>query len=378
LKCPIIPLSGGIIEFHFDMLSDEQEALQYIVRHCDKNWKISDLMTSEYINGFNGDQIRDFDISFNTLDDYVHYTFTFPNSISSPRISGNYVAIIYRNGDPDIPENQLACIKFIVYEELVTIAPRVSPSSIISERFKKQEADCEVVFGNFKVYDPSRDLSLKILQNDLEQNTSQYLSPLFIRPDRVSFDYNEGQNTFDGGNEWRHFDLKNLQYVSDELSAIQREEDGWHAYLRQDIPESKRAYSFKRDINGTCLIQNDLADDSHLESEYVLVQFVLTTPEIPESEVIIDLPGNFCETHVVMTYSPYMQSYKSTVKLKQGYYNYRYAVRDRYVGGMDISFTEGNHSATENKYNYILYDSNPIYGYDRIIGYTEFSIYKSP
>ena len=79
-----------------------------------------------------------------------------------------------------------------------------------------------------------------------------------------------------------------------------------------------------------------------------------------------------------MTYSPYMQSYKSTVKLKQGYYNYRYAVRDRYVGGMDISFTEGNHSATENKYNYILYDSNPIYGYDRIIGYTEFSIYKSP
>ncbi|MFM7105905.1 MAG: type IX secretion system plug protein domain-containing protein, partial [Flavobacteriales bacterium] len=222
LQPPMIPLRGGVLEFHFDVMSDEQESFQYIIRHCDKNWRASNLMTSEYVSGFAGDQIRDFDVSFNTADDYIHYSFVFPSANSSLRISGNYIAMIYRNDDPNILENRIATLRFIVYEELVTVAPKVTTSSIVSDRFKKQEADCEVVFGNFKVYDPARDLNLSILQNGVVNSTSSFLSPLFIRPDRVSFDYNDGQNTFNAGNEWRHFDLKSVQYVSDELSDIER------------------------------------------------------------------------------------------------------------------------------------------------------------
>ncbi|MFM7106881.1 MAG: DUF5103 domain-containing protein, partial [Flavobacteriales bacterium] len=303
LQPPIIPLGGGILEFHFDVMSDQQESFQYVIRHCDRDWRPSNLMTSEYINGFAGDQIRDFDVSFNTVDDYVHYSFLFPNSNSSNRISGNYVAIIFRNDDPDILDNRIACIRFIVFEELVTVAPRVSQSSIIIDRFKKQEADCEVVFGNFKVYDPARDLKLAVLQNGIIHSPAMFLQPLFIRPERVSFDYNDGQNTFFAGNEWRHFDLKSLQYASDEISSIDRMEDGWHAIMRSDIPEGKRTYSSNRDINGNYLIQNDLADDSQLESEYVYVHFVLAMNEIPESDIIIELPWNICENAVTMKYS---------------------------------------------------------------------------
>lgn len=335
-------------------------------------------MTSEYLNGFEGDQIRAVDISFNTVEDYVHYSFTFPNANSTARISGNYVAIIYRNDDPEVKENQIACFRFIVYEELVTVAPKVTQSSIITDRFKRQEADCEVIFGGFKVYDSARDLNLAIFQNGFIHSAPQFLRPLFIRPDRVSFDYNDGQNTFSGGNEWRHFDLKSLQYVSDELSGIDRLEDGWHAYLRTDIPEGKRTYSSQRDINGSYIIQNDLADDSQLEAEYVSVHFSLAMNEISESDVIIELPWNICNKSVVMKYSSYTQSYRASVKLKQGYYNYRYVVRDRYVGENDLSLTEGNHSETENKYYYILYDSNPLYGYDRVIGYSEYNINRMP
>lgn len=378
LQPPMIPLRGGVLEFHFDVMSDEQESFQYIIRHCDKNWRASNLMTSEYVSGFAGDQIRDFDVSFNTADDYIHYSFAFPSANSSLRISGNYIAIIYRNDDPNILDNRIAILRFIVYEELVTVAPKVTTSSIVSDRFKKQEADCEVVFGNFKVYDPARDLNLRILQNGVVNSTSSFLSPLFIRPDRVSFDYNDGQNTFNAGNEWRHFDLKSVQYVSDELSDIERKDDGWHAYLRTDIPEGKRTYTSKRDINGFFLIQNDLADDSQLEAEYIFIHFLLAMSEIPESDIIIHLPWNFCEQEVLMNYRPYLQAYTATVKMKQGYYNYRYSIRDKYVGEYDISYTEGNHSAAENKYYYILYDSNPSYGYDRVIGFAESTINRNP
>ena len=378
LQPAIIPLRGGILEFHFDMMSDQQESFQYVIRHCDKDWRTSNLMTSEFLNGFNGDQIREFDVSFNTVDNYMHYSFTFPNSNSSPRISGNYVAIIYRNNDPDILENRVACMRFIVFEELVTVAPRVSQSSIILDRFRKQETDCEVVFGNFKVYDPARDLNLKIIQNGFLHSSSNFLKPLFIRPDRVSFDYNDGQNTFSAGNEWRHFDLKNLQYVSDELRTIERTEDGWQAYLRPDVPEGKKTYSTQIDINGNYIIHSDLADDSQLEAEYVNIHFMLVMNEIPESDIIIELPWNICESAIAMKYSPFNQCYTATVRLKQGYYNYRYSIRDRYVGINDVSITEGNHSATENKYYYILYDSHPSYGYDRIIGYSEYTINRTP
>lgn len=378
LQPAMIPLRGGILEFHFDMMSSQQESFQYVIRHCDKDWRASNLMSSEFINGFAMDQIRDFDVSFNTVEDYIHYSFVFPNANSSARISGNYVAIIFRNDDPDILENRIACLRFVVYEELVTVAPRVSQSSIIIDRFKKQEADCEVVFGNFKVYDPARDLKLVILQNGFISAPAKFLEPLFIRPDRVSFDYNDGRNSFYAGNEWRHFDLKNLQYVSDEIRDIDRKEDGWHANLRVDSPEGKRIYSSNRDINGNYIIINDLADDSQLESEYVYVHFALDMKEIPESDVIIELPWNIRENMIVMKYSSFDQQYSATVKLKQGYYNYRYSIRDRYVGVNDLSQTEGNHSAAENKYYYILYDSNPAYGYDRVTGYAEYTINRNP
>ena len=378
LQPPIIPLRGGVLEFHFDMMSSQQESFQYVIRHCDRDWRASNLMTSEFLNGFSSDQIRDFDVSFNTVEDYVHYSFLFPNSHSAARISGNYVAIIFRNDDPDVPENRIACLRFIIYEELVTLAPRVSQSSIITDRFKKQEADCEVVFGNYKVYDSARDLKLLVLQNGLMHSPALFLQPLFIRPDRVSFDYNDGQNTFFAGNEWRHFDLKSLQYVSDELIGIERKDDGWHAYLRADLPEGKRTYSSNRDINGSYIIQNDIADDSQLEAEYVLVHFVLSMNEIPESDIFIELPWNTCENLIAMKYSSFAQAYTASVKLKQGYYNYRYSIHDRYAGGNDVSQTEGNHSATENKYYYILYDSNPAYSYDRITGYAEYTINRTP
>jgi hypothetical protein len=369
LGYPFIGLnSGENLEFHFDMMSTDLSVLSFGVIHCSHDWKKSDLESSEYLTGFQTQNISTFEAAFNTMYEYAHYEFLFPNDMSKPKYSGNYAMIVFEGNDLNDTNSWLVTYRFMIYESAVSVLSKVGPSSVIADRYTSQEVDFDIAYKDFTMYDPMREINVSILQNMQWDNAKHGLKPIFQKPDVLTFDYNLGENAFGGGSEWRNFDAKNTRYVSAEVEAIMLESDGFNYYLRTDLPEGKRAYASWADLNGNFLVKNDQADNSNLEAEYILVHFRLKIPETPESEVLIEGKFNqFDSTPIKCTYDKTEGVYKAKVLLKQGYYNYRYGIHDTYFSVNDHRSTEGNYAATENDYHIIVYKYDRNLECDRII-----------
>jgi Domain of unknown function (DUF5103) len=368
LGYPLLALGGGEqLEIHFDVFSDEYESLRYGIIHCSHDWTPSELESNQYIRGFATDQISNIENSFSTLYTYVHYRFNYPTDMSQPTLSGNYALIVYDGNDLSDRSSWLISQRIIVYELQTTIRSSLHASSVIANRYTHQEIDFDLAHKGFYINDPMNDINALIIQNFDWKRTSQFLKPIFIQPDVLTFDYFSGENTFEGCAEWRFFDVKDVRYQSSQVEHIAQLDDGYHVYLRPCVPEGKRAYSSWQDLNGNYLVKNDQGGDDNIEADYMWVHFVLTMPELSDAAVFIE--GAFNQyTHAdVCTYDRGLGAYTAKLLLKQGYYNYRFLVRDLYNSADNIRVTEGSHAATENDYQIIMYMYDRRLGCDRVI-----------
>ena len=69
-----------------------------------------------------------------------------------------------------------------------------------------------------------------------------------------------------------------------------------------------------------------------------------------------------------MNFNPDNGKYELNTFLKQGLYDYQYVVMSIYSEFPDEGLIEGSHYDTENNYTILVYYSNPIEGYDQLIG----------
>ena len=368
LGYPLIALgSGEQLEIRFDRFSDEFESLRYGVMHCSHDWLPSPIESSQYIRGFATDQISDIENSFNTLHDYIHYLFNYPTDMSQPTMSGNYALIVFEGNDLSDQSSWIISQRIVIYELQTTIRTNVHASSIIANRYTHQEVDFDLAYKGFSINDPMSDINALILQNFDWKRTSTFLKPIFIQPDILTFDYFSGENTFEGCAEWRFFEVKDVRYQSSQVEHIAQLDDGYHVYLRPNVPEGKRAYSSWQDLNGNYLVKNDQAGDDNIESDYMWVHFVLVMPEITDAGVYIEGAFNQYNLLDACTYDTGLRAYTAKLLIKQGYYNYRFVLRDLYQSADNIRATEGSHATTENDYHVIMYMYDRAMGADRVI-----------
>ena len=74
------------------------------------------------------------------------------------------------------------------------------------------------------------------------------------------------------------------------------------------------------------------------------------------------------DKNAVMTYNYEHKAYEGSLLLKQGYYNYCYALKENDKPMIDISYIEGSHYETENDYAIFVYHHPFNLRYDRLIG----------
>jgi hypothetical protein len=75
LSLPVIPLTGGQqLTLQFDDLGSDYQDYTYTVIHCDRNWEETDIPQPEYIDGFLEETIMNYDFSFNTVQQFIHYS----------------------------------------------------------------------------------------------------------------------------------------------------------------------------------------------------------------------------------------------------------------------------------------------------------------
>ena len=365
---PIMNLGGGNhLEIGFDEFSHEYHRYIYKVEHCNADWSPStEIFESDYMNGFNGEPIEDYEKSFNTTVLYTHYSLRIPNENISLKLSGNYKLTVYNDeGDEPVPV-LTAC--FSLVEPGVGIGATVSTNTDIDFNKSHQQVDFSVNYGLVKVIDPHRELKTVVMQNRRWDNCVVNPKPNIQAANKIEFTHNR-QLIFPAGNEYHKFEILDVHIPTLNVDRMEWFDPYYHATLYPN--QTARNYLYDEDQNGAFIIRNSDDEDVATTCDYVFTHFTLKSPQLPGGEVYLN--GEWTYNRFIpeyrMTYNRETQAYEATALLKQGYYNYNYLfVPDGETQG-NSGRTDGNFYETENEYIILVYHRPNGGRYDKLVGY---------
>ncbi len=359
----IVPL-GNEIYLSFDDLQADEKDYYYKIEHCDEYWKPSNLMISEYINGYEKDRIRDYENSINTLQPYTHYSLAIPNENTKVKLSGNYLISILNEDDEVIFTRRI-----VFYEQKATVGVVIYRSRNINDINTKQVVGFTVDYKELNSNYPSREIYPVILQNDCWKSALSHIQPLYNKGTQLV--YRDDENTaFWGGNEFLHFDTKYIRKSTLNIFKASLGTKLYHTFLFGDKERSESTYSYYPDVNGGFVVRTLDATDSTLEADYSIVHFSLDAYENFENkEVFVSGSFNNWELNDTnkMKYNEENDRYELAIGLKQGFYNYQYVTKDAQgvVKNYDIS---GSFDKTENNYTILVYYKKNGSRYTRVVG----------
>lgn len=377
-SAPVINLNGSeTITLAFDDLDAANTSYAITFIHCNADWTPSDLMTSEYINGFFDVNVINYTFSQNTYQRYAHYTVQFPQQNVQFTKSGNYIMYVYANGDK---KDIVISRRFMVYDNRTTIAGTFRQTIGGDDQFKKQQLDFTVAGVGYDLNNPSRDMHVVLVQNNRWDNAVMDIKPTFMNMNQFTYSLNDA-SCFNGGNEFRYFDVRSLKYLTERVKENYRDANLInHAVLQKDEVRAHKPYLFYNDINGGYLIKdNDALNNSDIEADYVYVEFFLPYP-VPESKGNFYIMGRLTDWRMnrlsKMVYNYSRMGYEAKLYLKQGYYNYMYVLSSDTQKGGDESVTEGSFWDTENDYSIFVYHRKFGTYYDQLVGFKKLNSLK--
>jgi len=359
---PVVSLGSPIYLEFDDLLANEQDYYYKIV-HCDYDWTPSSLLKSQYLNGMDNERIVDYANSYSTLQPYSNYKLTIPNDNTRLKVSGNYVLEIYNS------YNELQFSRrFVVYEDQVAVGGVVKRSRDFTYLNEKQVVQFTINANQVKLVNPNKEVKVAIIQNNLWPTTITNISPQFILGSELVYKYDK-ETSFFGGNEYFNFDTKDLRAPSSSISRIELT-DLYNHYLFMDYFRYDRPYTYYPDVNGDFVVRTLQGDDSSREAEYSYIHFTLPyTAKIGLNDVyVFGKYNNYAlDEENKMTYNEDTGNMEAVIKMKQGFYNYKYVMKNN-EGIIDMNTISGNFHFTENNYLILVYYRNFGDIYDSIIG----------
>lgn len=359
---PIVQLGETIFLTFDDILASEQD-FYYRIVHCDYDWTPSSLLKSQYLDGIDNQRIMDYENSYNTLQPYSNYKLTIPNSNLSLKVSGNYVLEIYDSADV-IQFSR----RFIVYQNSVKLGAIIKRSRDFNFLDEKQTVQFSIFTADFPVVNPKNEIKVAILQNYHWPTALYNIPPQFTLGSELVYKY-DAETSFFGGNEYLNFDTKDLRAPTAAISHIEFN-DIYQHYLFADRYRNSRPYTFYPDINGDFVVRTLQGDDVSREAEYTDVHFTLPYTEALglDNVYVFGKFNNYALNHEnIMTYNEDTGNMEAVIRLKQGFYNYKYVIQ-KGDGIIELNTICGNFHFTENNYTVLVYYRNFGDLYDSIIG----------
>ncbi len=357
-----ISLLGRSMTLEFDLLRENYSYLTAKVFYCNADWSPSILADLEFLTEFNEFQINDYSFSQGTVVPYVSYSLQLPNVTKT----GNYViAVSDKNGI-------LLTRRFMVYQQLSDIKVELTRPTVVSERQSHHQVEFEVSYGSLEVNRPSIDITPVLLQNHNWNTAIAGLKPTGFMGDnsRLQYNYFDGENSFAAGNEFRLFDIRTLANRGLQVQRVGKSNRGIEVQLQPEASRKGNAYSenFHEDLNGNFRLGNQDWNENTSQSEYVYVNFSLSSKTNPGP---IFLTGKFNNWRLdqKILYDSTSQSYEGSVLFKQGYYNYMYWLQS---SRLPFHYMEGSHFQTTNEYELLVYYREPGTVFDQLIGYQRF------
>lgn len=371
LQMPIIKLNGPQrLQLSFDDLGDNELDYYYKIVHCDRNWQpTTSLQETDYLEGFNNELIQSYEPSRAIYTDYMHYELTLPNQFTGWTISGNYALIVYRD---DADKTPIFTRRFIVSEQKATISHHLKRPIDALKVNSHIEMDFDVNLKELNVFDPLREVKLEVIQNTNWKTRRKGLIGRYMAGDLLKYNFADSI-TFPSLKEFRWFDIRPLTYTTENISTIDLTDEGADVYIFRDQSRLQRNYLTYDDANGQYVIGTVDGREADLYGDYAWVTFTLEYPEVLDGDIYIvgELSDWGLKEEYRMGYHP-DTTYRNTVLLKQGYYNYMYAIK-RNDGTVDYTGLEGSWHETENQYTAIVYYRRDEERFDRVIGTSNFN-----
>lgn len=366
-QLPIIRLGEPLI-LEFDALNGNEDDYYYVIEHFNFDWTKTQLVKSEYLRGFDDQLVRDYQNSFNTYQIFSHYNLTIPNEQTKGLLkSGNYIIYIYNDN------NLMFSRKFMIYEELVNVGVSIKRSRDVKVINEKQTVDIIVYTNKVNFNNPMETIKTLVVQNNNLNTAISNLKPQYILGNQLVYKYTT-ESAFWGGNEYLYFDNKDIRAANVGVQYIDLQ-DIYHNYLFTNVERASKPYTYNPDINGNFLINALGVDDVTIEADYTWIHFSLQYPELSDGSNIY-VYGNYnnyaLDESNQMAYNPQSGNYEVEIKLKQGFYNYKYVVVDA-KGNLNEGAISGNFYQTENNYKVLVYYRDLGARYDRLIGLGEAS-----
>ena len=180
------------------------------------------------------------------------------------------------------------------------------------------------------------------------------------------------KTVFSSGNQYRRINTSNLNNRPEQTKTVVMSKDYYVVTLYADQKRNLHAYIDDSDLFGEKVIYLERDDRAAAtEADYVMVEFfldwfpVMTDQDVYVMGAITD--WNLDEKNK-MTYDYERKGYALNLLLKQGYYDYIYAVKERGKTTADVGVVAGDFWETQNEYTIYLYLFDPTQNYDQLIG----------
>jgi hypothetical protein len=372
LGYPVIGLnSTDQLQLDFDDMEAGVKYYYYRFDLCNADWSPVQMSYMDYVRGFSQVRITTYRQSSMALTRYTHYQAALPNRDAIPTKSGNYILRVFVNGDTA----QVAFTRrFLVVEQGLSVAAQVlQPSSTLYFR-THHRLQVQVGTQAVDIRYPQQQVRLTILQNYRWDNRLDNIPPTFVRPDRLQFD-NEQQMLFPAGREWRWANLRSFRLLGDRVAKQENTDKSFTLYMKEEAPRSPSSYAYFRDNNGRYLIETTENINPYWESDYADVHFRFATPDgkpYPGKELYVfgEITDYGRDPHSRMVYNTETGLYEATLRLKQGYYDYGYALKAPSEEAFSMDPTEGNFWEAEATYMILVYYRELGGRYDQLMGIT--------
>jgi hypothetical protein len=363
LQPPIAMSSKQNLLLEFDDIQESRNNYYAKIFHCNSDWTKSSLLDLDFMLAYNEFTINDYQYSNNTFLPFVHYRFPIPQV----KLPGNYLIMIYRDGDKN---DVVLTARFMIFDTAVTLGTNRDLVGNSTLSGGNQQINFIIDYEGLNVFNAMDNIKVVIRQNQRWDNARFNVKPSFVREDVTEVEYRffDQDKQWQAGNEFRFVDFRSLNSPGRNTLRIDRKVKPFVLKVQPDAPRGEQAYSQYADLDGNYAIENLDYIEPTLSCQYIFVDFALNTDELNGSNIYV--VGNY--NHYARTEENRMKwnkatsTYETTIVLKQGWYDYTYYVDSP---TLPTTYLEGSHYQTENFYDVLVYYKSLTPMADLLVGY---------